>query len=106
MSSPLRFSCWTCDSVRYVTDDLDGCCYECLLGIADSINSALISNLRKRLPTLIEKRNEFCDKVADIAIVSKNAAARTAAIEWRNYRARNKNETLPDTGDYGADSDD
>jgi hypothetical protein len=103
---PIRFTCWTCDSLRHITDELDGCCYECLLGMADAINSALISQLKRRLPVLIEKRNEFCDKVADIAIVSQSPAARAAAIDWRNYRARNKDESLPNTFEDGTDSDD
>lgn len=105
MSSPIRFTCWTCDSVRTVTDKLDGCCYECLLALADEFNGAVIAQMRERLPALIERRNAYGDQIADMLIVSKNPIARAAAIEWRNFRKRHcdddddDDEALPDALD-------
>lgn len=74
--------------MRTVTDKLDGCCYECLIALADEINGAVIAQLRERLPALIERRNAHGDQIADMLIVSQNPTARAMAIEWRNFRKK------------------
>jgi hypothetical protein len=57
-----------------------------MVEMADELNSSILRQLGDA--GLWHTANEWGDRIADAAIVSKDPAVRAAAIEWRNFRAR------------------
>lgn len=83
----MRYHCYVCGALRTVEDaEIDGCCYDTLLSISDSVNAAVLRAISRRLPDLMARSHEQADRIADAAIVSDDPRARAAAIRWRNFR--------------------
>ena len=72
--------------MRAINEKLSGCCLDSLVSISDAFCQACIEQLHDRVEVLLDRQNEIMDTIANEAIVSSDAAARAAAMKWRNLR--------------------